>query len=274
MLEQSVQQNEQPFQELASRGATPPAPMVERAFRLLDLLSLSEEGLTLSEMARALEMSKSSIHGLLKTLEGCDVIEQVEERFYVLGPRIYDLAQAYVQRTGLRRFALPAMERLATTYGETVFLGRIEQEHVRIIESIEGHGEPPLFHITASRGTRVPLLAGAIGRVVLANWPMAQREAFLAHRPLPRFTAHSVTDPEQFLAAVSVTEQTGIGIDHEEYLTGVNAVAAPIYGPGKMLVALLWIVGFASRFDNAVMQRAAPQLLAEAAHISRLLGTQ
>jgi IclR family KDG regulon transcriptional repressor len=269
MVGRNVQQNEQ---EPMGQAISTPAPMVERAFRLLDLLSLSEEGLTLSELARALEMSKSSVHGLLRTLENNSVIEQAEERRYVLGPHLYDLARAAMQHAGLRRFALPAMERLAGICCETVFLGRIEQEHVRIIESVEAGGDSPLFHITAPRGTRVPLLAGAIGRVVLACWSPEQRSAFLRERTLPQFTVHSITDPVAFLEAVAETEQSGVGIDHEEYLTGVNAVAAPIYGVGKALVALLWIVGFASRFDDEAMQRAAQHLRAEALEISRLLG--
>src|SRR5579863_10005349 len=96
-------------------GADVPAPMVERAFRLLDALSKSEEGMTLTDLARALSMSKGSMHGLLKTLESSGAVEQVEERRFVLGPRIYDLAQTYIQRAGLRRFAVPAMRRLAST---------------------------------------------------------------------------------------------------------------------------------------------------------------
>ncbi len=68
--------------------------------------------------------------------------------------------------------------------------------------------------------------------------------------------------------------RTGVSFDHEEYLTGVNAVAAPIYGPGGTLIALLWIVGFTSRFHDEIMQQAAQQLLAETAEISRSLGAK
>src|SRR5690349_3500025 len=82
-----------------SSSSSTPAPMVERAFRLLDILSTSEDGLTLSELARTLEMSKGSIHGLLKTLENSGVIELSEERRYILGPRLYDLAQTYIRRS-------------------------------------------------------------------------------------------------------------------------------------------------------------------------------
>ena len=248
--------------------------MVERAFRLLELLSVSEEGLTLSELARALGMSKSSVHGLLKTLEGSRAIEQTEERHYILGPRVFDLAQAYGQRPGLRRFALPAMRRLAASVGQAIFLGRIEQDRIRILECIEDEGERPALSISARRGARIPLMAGATARVALASWPAAKREAFLQVTPLPHFTERSITDPMQLLAAAEETARTGIGYDYGEYLTGVNAVAAPIFGPGGVLVALLWIAGFASHFGAEAMRNAAQQLHAEAEAISRSSGAR
>src|SRR5712691_11712071 len=80
MKERPVQYGEQ---NEAGEGTTPEqvasAPMVERAFRLLDLLSVTEEGLTLSDLARSLNMSKGSLHGLLKTLERSGAVEQVVE---------------------------------------------------------------------------------------------------------------------------------------------------------------------------------------------------
>ncbi len=246
--------------------------MVDRAFRLLDLVAVSEEGLTLSELARALGMSKGSLHGLLKTLEACSAVELADDRRYTLGPRVYDLAQAYTQRAGVRRFALPAMRRLAHTLGHTVLLGRVEHEGVRIVERVEAEPDQPTLRISASRGTRVHLLAGATGRLVLASWPVSQREAYLRSHILPRFTPSSITDPAAYLAAVEESARVGIGVDREEYLAGVNAVAAPIYGPGGVLVALLWVIGFASRLDGEVLRAAGDLLRREARDISRLLG--
>lgn len=260
--------------ENGSTATSTPAPMVERAFRLLDLVSASEEGLTLSELARALNMSKGSMHGLLKTLENSGALEQTEERGYVLGPRVYDLAQSYARHAGLRRFALPAMRRLAEQAGKTVFLGRAEQRGVRIIElAVAGHERTGL-RISAERGTRVHLLAGATGRVLMASWPAVERAEFLRAHPLPRFTARSLTEPIAWLEAVEQTASTGVGIERGEYLEGVNAVAAPIYGPGHDLVALLWIVGFASRLNDENLARAADLLRAEATSISHALGAR
>src|SRR5258708_15777563 len=108
MAEQIIQNKEQLETEASpGSGSVVPAPMVERAFRLLELLSVSEEGLTLSDLARALDMSKGSMHGLLKTLENSAVVEQSEERPYNLGPRIYNPALPYVQPAVLTPFPLP-----------------------------------------------------------------------------------------------------------------------------------------------------------------------
>jgi IclR family KDG regulon transcriptional repressor len=271
MEERLVRQIEQKdIQEEIAILPNVPAPMVERTFRLLELLSTSEDGLTLSDLSRALHASKGSVHGLLKTLESNNVIEQGEERRFVLGPRIYDLAQAYIQRTGLRHFALPAMRRLAASTGETVCLGKVEQKGVRIIECIVDEEKPAALHIAAPRGLRIPFLAAATGVCILASWSLEEREAFLHTHPLPRFTERSPTDPQQFLLRVEETSRTGIGFDREEYLDGVNAVAASIYGPGGTLVALLWIVGFTSRWSD--LKQAAQQLSSEAVAVSRALG--
>lgn len=246
-------------------------PMVERTFRLLDTLSNSDDGLTLSELARALGISKGSLHGLLKSLEHLQVIEQASDRRYVVGPRIYDLALAYSQRTGLRRFALPGMRRLAAEIGETIFLGRIERDSVRVIARCEAENDPTALHISAAPGAHVPLLAAALGRVILAAWPPATREEYLRGHPLPRFTDQSITDSDEFLATVAATAQSGIGMDHEEYLAGVNAVAAPIRGLGGSLAGLLWVVGFATRFGDEAMSRAGELLHAEAEAIAQAL---
>lgn len=248
--------------------------MVERAFQLLGLLATSETGYSLSELARLLDMSKGSAHGLLKTLESGQVVEVDDSHRYTLGPRIYDLAQAYISHGGLRRFALPAMWRLAALSGETVFLGQVEANGVRIIERVDAPADDSALRVTARRGTRLHLLAGATGRVALASWPVERREDYLSAQTLPRFTERSITERDVYLAAIEDTARRGIGEDHEEYLAGVNAVAAGIVGLGGELLALVWIVGFSSRFTGDVFRQAGDALRDETRNISRALGAE
>jgi IclR family transcriptional regulator, acetate operon repressor len=248
--------------------------MVERAFKLLDLLASSEVGYSLSELARLLGMSKGSAFGLLRTLENGGVVEIDDDRRYTLGPRIYNLTQAYIRRSGLRRFALPAMQRLAARTGETVFLGLVESDSIRIIDLVEVPSEHTALRLSARRGAYLPLLAGATGRVILASWPEARRREYLRSHPLPHFTEYSITDPEVFLAAAALTTQTGVGIDREEYLVGVSAVASAVHGLGGELLALIWIVGFSVDFTEEALERAGQALRAETRAVGEALGAE
>ena len=246
--------------------------MVERAFRLLGLLAEREDGLRLSDLARALEMSKGSLHGLLKSLERAGAVALDADRHYVLGPKVYDLAQAYLRGGGLRRLALPAMRRLAAHTGATVFLGQVEADAIRIVELVDVPSEATALRLSAHRETRIDLLAPATGWVVLASWPPARRDAYLAQHPPPRFTARSITDRAAYLEAVEETASAGIGMECEQYLDGINAVATPIHGLDGEVAAVMWIVGFSSCFDAAAMRRAGVALREEALAIVKALG--
>lgn len=271
IMERFVQYPEHPSQASEQLiGDEVPATMVERAFQVLDLLMVANEGMGLSELARALKMSKGSMHRLLKALEHCGAIMQDEEHVFVLGPRIYKLA-AFVRGAGLRRLALPAMQRLVSSIGETIFLGRVEQEHVHILETVEAGGEYLYPHVSVPRGTRVPFISAATGRLVLASWSVEQRQHWLQKHELPRFTEASITDHAQFLEAVEKTATSGLAIDHGEYLAGVNAIGVPITGSQNSLIAVLCVLGFASHFNDDAIQRAGALLKAEAEHISRSL---
>jgi DNA-binding IclR family transcriptional regulator len=274
MQEQSVRFDEQRSVFMPENGVPMAAPMVGRAFQVLDMLSAREAGYRFSELAQALGMSKGSMHGLLKTMLQLGAVEVGGDRRYVLGPRIFDLAQAYIRRGGLRGLALPAMRRLAILSGETVLLGQIESDAVRIVEVVEVPAEHAALRVAAHRGTRIPLLAGATGRLILASWPADQRAEYLRSQVLPQFTEHSMTSPEVYMAAVEETLRTDIGEEHEEYMPGVNALATSIRGLSGEVIALIWIAGFSSRFSGNVLRHAAEALRDEAQTISRALGAR
>jgi DNA-binding IclR family transcriptional regulator len=210
--------------------------MVERAFRLLDLVASSDVGYSLSELARLLGMSKGSVFGLLRTLEHGGVVEVDEDRRYALGPRIYHLAETYVRRSGLRRFALPAMQRLAARTGEAVFLGQVESDSVRIVELVEVQSGRTALRLSARRGAYLHLRRSyRAGGGQLAD---RAREEYLQRRD-----CH--TSPSIRLPGVTSmwrrreTARTGVGIDHDEYPVGVSAGAAAINGLDGELLAHL-----------------------------------
>jgi DNA-binding IclR family transcriptional regulator len=138
---------------------------VQRAFRILDLLSRSAHPLGTSEVARRLRLPKSTAHGLLRALLEVGAVEEVRQRFR-LGPTVPRLAAV----GELRRRWLPVLERMAEATGETAFLGQPRGARVAIVDEVLGRGVPV---ISAPVGSFLPAGAGAVGKV-LAGRPLAE----------------------------------------------------------------------------------------------------
>jgi IclR family transcriptional regulator, KDG regulon repressor len=255
----------------AANGASR-VPAVLKAFRLIEAVSLSDKPLGVSELSRRLEMGKSTVHGLVTTLESLGVLEAVNgSKRYVLGPRLPALCSRSGNQADLRQVARAALERLAEATEQTSFFGVPNDGHVTILDIM--HGRPTLS-ISAPVGSSIPLLAGAVGKVVLASWEPQRRRAFLRDNVLPAFTASSIVRPDAYEAAVAQTVERGVAVDVDEYVDGVRAAAAPVTGPGRQLVAVLWVAGFSRHIDAKRLDEIAAAVTREAAEISARLGTR
>src|SRR5256885_12998874 len=93
-------------------------PAVDRSFQILDLLSRSPSPLGTSEVARRLQLPKSTAHGLLRSLEAVGAVAETRQR-YRLGPAVERLAAI----GELRRRWRPVLEEVAGSTRETNFLG-------------------------------------------------------------------------------------------------------------------------------------------------------
>ena len=245
-------------------------PAVLKAFKLLELLSLSDKPLGVSELSRRLQMGKSTVHGLVTTLEGLGALEAVNgSKRYVLGPKLAALSLRNGNQADVRQLARGALERLAAATEQTSFFGVPSDDHVTILD-IE-HGRPTLS-ISAPVGSSIPLLAGAVGKAVLAAWDPRRRQAFLRENVLPAFTSASIRNNASYEQAVTETIARGAAIDVDEYVDGVRAAAAAITGPQRQLIAVLWVAGFSRNIDAERLDFIAAALAREAREISARLG--
>ncbi|MBC5805303.1 MAG: IclR family transcriptional regulator [Candidatus Eremiobacter antarcticus] len=245
-------------------------PAVFKAFKLLETVSLSEKPLGVSELSRRLQMGKSTIHGLVTTLESLGALEAVNgSKRYALGPRLHALSARAGNHADLRRIARSALERLASRTEQTSFLGVPADGQVTILDIV--HGRPALS-ISAPVGSSIPLVAGAVGKVLLGAWEPQRRRTFLQERALPAFTASSIVDPERYEDAVMRSVERGVAIDEDEYIDGVRAAASPVFGAKRQLAAIVWVAGFSRHIDTANLERIATAVMTQAAEISKRLG--
>lgn len=227
------------------------APSVKKAFDILKTVSQSREGMGLNEIARTLKMAKSTAHGITAMLEELGALTRdPSTKKYKLGLTLFELGRRAYSQIDLREIARPFMEELMEKSDASVFLGILNWEHTTILDIVESRHD---FKITAPVGTRIPLLAGAVGKVFLALMEEEQALRLIRTKGLKRYTENTITDPKKHFQEIERVRQMGYAIDDEEYIPGVRAAASAIKGEGHIMSAI-WAVGFKASLDENKMK--------------------
>ncbi len=210
------------------------APAVDRAFVILRFLSRTREPLGVSAISRALDIGKSTVHGILQALLAAGAIEDTGGRRFRLGPLVEELGRCRRGRQNLPEICQPYLAELVDQMGQTSMLGIPEGRSLRIALALEGRGP---FRVKAAQGGAIPLLAGAVGKVALA-WRIVPMPEVL-----PRFTENSLVDPHLMSEELVQVRTKGLAMDRGEYLRGVFAAASPILD-AQRVVGIVFTAGF------------------------------
>jgi DNA-binding IclR family transcriptional regulator len=242
------------------------APSVKKAFKILKIIADSPTSLGISDLAKKLKIGKSTVHGITSALEefGVLVRDPIHKK-YTLGYTLLELSRRSYSRMELRDVARAPMEALAEKVGETVFLGVMNGDHITIMDMVVSHNE---LKITSPPGTRLPLLAGATGKVFLSQLDEIKVKEIVQRMGLVRYTSKSINDMRRFISEVEQARERGYAIDDEEYLIGVRAIAAPIQAP-SLPPSAVWVVGFTSSLNDQKMGKAILEIQKAAREISR-----
>ncbi len=246
-------------------------PAVDRAARVLVYLETQERPVGISEVARHLGASKGPVRDLLETLRTHGLLDRDEEsKQYRLGARLVRLGNAAMGRLDLVAAARPLMGKLAQETGETVLLVVRQGERAQIVEKAES--DVATMRISAQVGRRIPLMAGASGKVLLAYADHADRERHL--KQMPRYTDSTITQPRHYRELLEVARKNRFALDQQEYLDGVNAVGAPVFDAWGDLAAVLLVVGLAGSLTDERLLDTARAAARVAAAISQALGSR
>jgi IclR family transcriptional regulator, KDG regulon repressor len=223
------------------------APIVKKAFQVLELIARNDRRMNISDISRELGMSKGTVHGITHALEEAGAVVRDEDtKSYSLGLVLFELARKAYSRIELKDIARPFMEELMRKTRQSVFLGMRSHDRVIIIDIVESTQD---LKITAPVGARIPLLVGALGKVFMAGMKDGDAAKWIRTAGLRRDTENSIADPDRYLREIERTKKSGYAVDDEEYIQGVRAVAAPIRAAGRPMAAI-WVVGFTQSISS------------------------
>ncbi len=210
---------------------------MSRVLKLMSVLAKAPEGLSLTDLASALDTAKSTMLASLKPLAADDFLV-AEGSLYRLGPRAFRLAAEIGSAWSLPRTLRGYLRALADRSGESVGLAVLDAEmrrsvYVDVIES-----QRPVRY-ALKIGMSGPLHSTAAGRVLLAHQPKPYQDAFFKSGKLAAITSRTTTDAKALMTQLDTVRREGYWLSIGETIEDSAAIAAPVFGPnGDVLAAL------------------------------------
>lgn len=197
----------------------------ERAARALLVIGRAgSEGLSLADLARALEEAKSGTHRTLTALARYGLVEKLGHGRYRLGPAIFALAQLDdAVRDRLTRWR-PLLVETASRHGCTVYL--LERAGFDMVVLDMHVGSAPLQALTSGIGDRLPLGLGPAAAAILITLDVPTRELILASNA-PAFVARGYLE-RHVRNFVAETLARGYALDRAQFVPECGGIALPI----------------------------------------------
>jgi len=235
----------------------------------MEILSESSQPLTLAQLSVLMRVPKSTLMRLLRSMETRGYLMYMPaERGYVPGTRSATLALRVLRGSNIRRECRAVLRNLVRSLGETCNLTVPDGGRVLYLERIETTA-PLRTHLEP--GTWVPMHCTASGKLFLASMSLLERRSILAQSPLTRHSPRTITDSRELEAELERIARRGVGIDNEEFVHGMVAVAVPVRGKDGKLVAAVACHAPTPRRSLDELLTCVPELRAAADAMAQIL---
>jgi len=224
--------------------------------------------LGLSEIARAVGLTPSTAHRLLRALIAAGYVEQEPtSEHYRLGLGVAVLGQRALEHSGYN-LARSVLEQLATDTGESASLGIRRGTEVVVIERASS---PAALRFDHPTGAEIAMHASAMGKVLLAFSTNAIAAEVEALGRLERFTDATRTAHDDVVADLEQVATLGFATNIEERHVGVCGLAAPVRARSGVAHAAIAVQGPSVRLTPARLAELAPVVIAAAAEVASLV---
>ncbi|ADG05695.1 IclR family transcriptional regulator [Kyrpidia tusciae] len=212
---------------------------VDHVVNILNCFTPEKTELGISELTSQLNMNKSTVHHIVKSLCKQKVLVQTPGKKYRLGLKVLDWGRSVSPLPKLLQVASPVMESLVKTTGETVHLAVLEQTEVYYLAKLRSERA---IRIETKIGGRMPAYCTGLGKVQLAFQPDRYVRQVVTQGLTP-MTPNTISDPDRFYEEMRSIRRQGYAIDNEEYEVGLYCVAAPIRDAHDHVVAAVSLAG-------------------------------
>ena len=208
-----------------------------KALAVLEVLLEEPMPLSLGDIAARTDLPRQTVHRMVKQLEENALLRRDPGGdSYSVGPRMIDLGMQAISASTRVAPVRRVLHNLVARMGETCNLGVLARDEVIYVERVEC--DWPL-RIQYGVGSRVPLHATGIGKLLLAHLPARERRRLLRVLPLTQLTERTITDPARLEEELTTIRRRGYAANDRENTPGLIGLAVPIRNPkGKVIAGL------------------------------------
>ena len=251
-----------------SSSQTPTVQVIERMFRLFEVLASKEEAMSLKEISEKAGLHPSTTHRILNDLATGRFIDRPEAGTYRLGMRLLELGNLVKARLNVRDAALAPMRELHRQIQQPVNLSVRQGDEIIYIE--RAYSERSGMQVVRAIGGRAPLHLTSVGKLFLASDEPTKVRAYATRTGLVGQTKNSITQMQALERELQLAREVGMARDNEELELGVRCIGAGIHDDQGRLVAGLSISAPAGRLDESWVEK----LKLTALEISKAMGYQ
>lgn len=243
---------------------------IERAADVLELFLVSNPELSVKEISEKLNLSKSTVHGIIKTLEERGYLQQNPvDLKYKLGIKLFELGNFVGNHLDIGKIARPIIRNLVVELNETVHLVMLQRDEVIYIDKIEG---PRALTIYSHIGKRAPVHCTGVGKVILAYQGEKEIDRILSSVVLESYTEYTMTNITNIKNHLKLIREKGYAIDDEEIELGLKCIAAPIFNHQGNVIASISCAAPKMRFDDERIPEVIERIQKASSEISKCLG--
>ena len=202
-------------------------PTILRGLIVLEKVVQAQRPISSTDLIDELGLPKPTLNRILQQLEEEGLLQREPvNRRYMPGPRTREMALGIMTHKALGAPRHAILQALSEEIGETCNCTMLEGNHTVYFDRVEANWP---YRIQLPVGSQLPVHCTAPGKLCPAHLQQRKRERLINAAPLKRYTDRTITDAELLLQELERVRTDGIGVDNEEFMAGMVAVAVPVF---------------------------------------------
>lgn len=208
---------------------------LENGLNVIKSFDSNNTQMTISDVAKKVDITRASARRLLLTLESLGYVHQHDSHFS-LAPKIIEIGYSYFASLPWTDLAYSNMKQVVDASKLSCSISILDKEHIICIMRIPA---TRILNEGIHVGTRLPTAYTSTGRLFMAHMSDDKLKEFVTTLPLQAHTKRSITDANVLLEKIRSERNQPYQMVEEELEEGLLSMAVPIYNRNKELIGAM-----------------------------------